>query len=186
MIKVSDESFEMFEHSYYKATRDGVPGVPETHRKGVFQEIFDFIGWRYEEPIRKRLESTLCHHCLEEDLHILGLTPQWVGFVYEYLTGKRYSDFVHKSNELNEQIAVEAAVQMVAGIKAAISTLKNQGTMVTSTPMVYHKETPFGFDSHNSEAFIQTLREGLKGTGVQIMEMEEFIAWSAGKDSPRH
>jgi hypothetical protein len=185
MIKVSDESFQMFEHSYYTLP-NGEVKVAEAERNSVFREIFDFIGWRYEGPIIERLESTLCHHCLEEDLHILGLTPQWVGFVYEYLTGKRYSDFVHKSNELNEQIAVEAAVQMVAGIKAAISTLKNQGTVVTSTPMVYNKDTPFGFESHNSEAFLQTLREGLKGTGVQLMEMEEFIAWSASKDDPRH
>ena len=181
------DNLEMFEHSYYGHFDDElVPRVPTDHRKGVYHELFDFVGWRYENAVQERILEAKCHHCLEEDLGALGISPLWSGFLFQWHRPKeKYSEFVQHSKEMNEHIAVQAAVEVVAGIKAAAATMKEQGMKTEGTPTVYNKDTPFGFDSHNVDVFVQTLKEGVKDLGIKVMDMDEFLVYQMNL-GPRH
>lgn len=166
---------EMFEHSYYCIDENGTVLVPETHSKSVYWEIFNFIGWRYEPAIKRHFAECPCHVCTEEDLGDLGLTPAWIGFLYKYLTGLEYADFVHKSKELGEQHAVEEAVTMVNTLLKQIESAKAYASIATAVPLVYHEDAPLGYTGHYKEVFLTTVREGVKEQGLKVMSMDEFM-----------
>lgn len=178
--QAENPNWPMFEHSYYQSERDGVPEVPADNRKGVFTELLEFVGYRYEESMKDRCLNSKCHYCLEHDFELLGLDAKWTGFVYEYHTGKKYSRFRAESIELNDKLAADAAVELVNTFKAALSEIRR--TMPEDTPMVYHHERPFGYDGHAPETFIQTMREGFNSIGIQAITMDELLA----EDNTKH
>lgn len=179
-FKKEQLDWPMFEHSHYQAERDGVPEVPADCRKGVFLELLEFVGYRYEESMKNRCLHAKCHYCLEEDFRILGLDAKWTGFVYEYHIGQKYSRFRAESIELNDKLAADAAVELVNNFKSALGEIRE--TMPADTPMVYHPERPFGYDGHAPETFIQTMREGFNSIGLKAMSMDEFLA----EDNTKH
>lgn len=173
-------NWPMFEHSYYRHERDGVPGVPEHHRRGVFGELIEFVGYRYEESMKDRCLNSKCHYCLEEDFSILGLDAKWTGFVYEYYTKQKYSRYRAESIELNDKLAADAAVELVNNFRNVLPEI--QAALPSDTPMVYNAETPFGYDGHAPETFIQTMREGFKSIGLKAVSMDEFLS----EDKTKH
>lgn len=179
--QAENPNWPMFEHSYYGQFDDElVPRVPTADRKGVFMELLEFVGYRYEESIKDRCLNSKCHYCLEQDFELLGLDSKWTGFVYEYHTGKKYSRFRAESIELNDKIAADEAVELVNTFKSALNQIRE--TMPADTPMVYHPERPFGYDGHAPETFIQIMRDGFNSIGLKTMTMDEFLA----KDNTKH
>lgn len=179
-FKKEQLDWPMFEHSLYQTERDGVPEVPEHHRKGVFRELLEFVGYRHEEFIKDRCWNPKCHYCLEEDFRILGLDAKWTGFVYEFYSGEKYSRFRAESIELNDKHAAEAAVELVNSFKSELNQIRE--AMPADTPMVYHPDRPFGYDGHAPETFVQIMREGFKSIGLKAMSMDEFLA----EDNTKH
>lgn len=174
-------NWPMFEHSYYGHFDDEfVPRVPTADHKGVFTELIEFVGYRYEESMKDRCLNSKCHYCLEEDFSILGLDPKWTGFVYEYYTKQKYSRFRAESIELNDKLAADAAVELVNNFRNVLPEI--QAALPEGTPMVYSAETPFGYDGHAIETFIQTMREGFKSIGLKAVSMDEFLS----EDKTKH